>query len=416
MKNSIDKYIIALILGFFIVISCVEEIDFIQTNGTFESALVIEATITNELIQQKIILSRTYAVEEDGPNPESGATVRIESDQGIINFIEDEPGIYLSENVFAAQQNVNYKLLVTTSEGKTYTSPHVKLTQETEIDNLYATRINNDVGINGMGIFVDSFDPTNNSHYYRYTYEETYKIVAPRWVPKELLVIDESTCEVDLVDRVEEAEVCYNTVPSTDIILANTSNLAEDRVFNHQVRFIDSENFILSYRYSILVKQYVQSLEAYTFYKVLKSFSDEGNLFSQIQPGVVVGNMVSETDDLENVIGVFDVSTVSEKRLFFNYEDFYPEESIPDFPIVCEPTEHSQYAPNPAFCGLLISGLVRDRIVYYDGAAKIVDTTFFEDGTFIIDTITIGPFNMMLKPCGDCREYGTTEQPIFWED
>jgi len=415
MKNIIDKYIIALILGFFIVISCVEEIDFVQPNNTFESALVIEATITNELKQQKIVLSRTYAFEADGPNPESGATVRIESDQGIINFTEEEPGIYLSENSFAAQQNVNYKLLVTTSEGKAYSSTQVKLTQETEIENIYANRINNDLGVNGMGIYVNSFDPTNSSHYYRYTYEESYKIVAPKWVSKKLLVIDDTTCEVDLVDRVEDAQVCYNTVTSTAINLVNTSNLIEDRVSNHLVRFIDSENFILSYRYSILVKQYIQSLEAYTFYKLLKDFSDEGSLFSQIQPGVVTGNIVLETDELENVIGFFDVSTVSEKRLFFNYEDFYPNEDIPDYPIACEPRDHPQFTIT-GNCGSLISGLVRDRVVYHNGASKIPDTTFFDDGTIIIDTITIGPFNMVLKPCGDCREYGSIEPPIFWED
>lgn len=402
-------------LSFFVFLACVEEIDFVEPNETFESALVIEATITNELKQQEIILSRTYAFEEDGPNPESGATVTIESSQGVFSFTENESGIYLSDVPFSAQDNVDYKLRIVTNNDRVYTSRPTQLTQTLEIGDLYAVRENNDFGENGMSIYVDSYDPTGNSKYYRYTYEETYKIIAPRWTPEEIILTDPLTCEVWLQERTQEEKVCYNTVPSLSINLITTSGLTEDRVTKHLIRFINSENFILTWRYSIKVKQFIQSLEAYTFYKTLDEFSGEGSLFSQTQPGFISGNIFSETNSEEKVIGFFDVSTVSDKRIFFNYEDYYPNEPQPNFPIYCEPRSLDQYT-EAGGCGTLISGLILDEVAYWGGASYSIDTIALPSGEVIIDTTTIGPFNMVTRPCGDCTALGSNIVPDFWVD
>jgi hypothetical protein len=398
------------------LVSCLEEIDFVTENESFESALVIEATITNELKQQEIILSRSYKFEADGPSPESGASVIIESNLGTFEFEEEAPGKYISISSFAAQQNVDYTIRINTNNGRSYVSTPVQLTQESSIDNLYAVRENNDSGTNGMSIYIDSYDPSGNSKYYRYEYEETYKIIAPRWTDKEIILTDPLTCEVDLRDRIQEERVCYNTVISLTINLFNTSQLAEDRVFRHLIRFVDSENYILTYRYSIKVKQYIQSLEAYTFYKTLKEFSEEGSLFSQTQPGFISGNIVSESNPTEKVIGYFDVSTVSERRIFFDYSDFYLGEPIPLYPSLCNPRVLDQYTIGGG-CGTLISGLLLDQVAYYSGASKIPDTIFSEEGDIIrIDTITVGPYNMVSRLCGDCTALGSNEVPEFWVD
>jgi len=396
-----------IIVLFLLLTSCVEEIDFIEPNETFESALVIEATITNELKQQEIILSRTYAFEEEGPNPESGASVIIESSQGVFSFSETASGIYLSDTEFAAQNNVDYQLRITANNGRVYSSIITQLTQSSEIENIYALRENNTEGENGMAIYLDSFDPTGNSKYYRYTYEETYKVIAPDWKPEELIVIGSvfPDCTVELVNRVEEAKTCYGSASSTNINVLSTSGLSEDRVSNHKIRFINSNDYILTHRYSILVKQYIQSFEAHSYYKTLQDFTGEGSVFSQSQPGFINGNIVSETNTDEKVIGFFDVSTVSEKRLFFNYEDFYPDESQPPFYTAC-----NSYAPDLVtgippvqFCGELITGLTRETITYYD-------VNEFPNEEFP------GPYFMIVRPCGDCTALGSNVIPDFWEE
>ena len=175
------KPITYLVFGLILLLSfsCVEEIDFATNTETFESALVVEATITNEYKQQQVRLSRTYMFEEEVPNPEVGAQVTIIANGEQFAFAEVENGVYLSTSQFAAQPNVDYQLKITTSNNRTYASKPTQLTAVTQIDNLYAERIINDLGEDGVAIYVDSFDPTSNARFYRYEYEETYKIQAP---------------------------------------------------------------------------------------------------------------------------------------------------------------------------------------------------------------------------------------------
>ena len=396
---------------FFLVLillsSCVEEIDF--EIETFESALVIEATLTNEEKQQLILLSRTFQTEADGPSPEQNAIVTVLAGGNNYVFEELVPGRYISTFPFSAQSSIDYILNITTSDGRSYSSSPTQLSPTTQIDAVYAERETTDEGTNGMSIYVDSFDPSGNSKYYRYSYEETYKIIAPRWVPEDLVLLDEFSCAVDLTPiRPQEERVCYNTVSSSTINQVSTNSLTEDRVTRHLVRFIDSEDFIISYRYTILVHQYIQSREAYSYFETLNNLASQGSLFSQIQPGFFEGNVSSETNPNEKVIGFFDVSSVSSQRIYFNYEDFYPDEPLPPLEYSCNDFELEQFTLSGA-CGSLISGLLLDNVVYYSGASKIKDSISGE-------YVTVGPFNMVFKECGDCTSLGINIAPDFWID
>ncbi|MBT8272465.1 MAG: DUF4249 domain-containing protein, partial [Bacteroidia bacterium] len=160
----IKIYVYGLLL---ISFGCIEEID-LQSEVDFESVLVIEATITNELKPQEILLSRSFPLEADGPSPEANASVRIVGDDNSINaFQETEAGLYRSLNAFAAQPNVNYSLEVTTANGRMYGSDPKVLTAATQIDNLYAERDFNENDEEGVSIYLDTFYPTGNSKYYR---------------------------------------------------------------------------------------------------------------------------------------------------------------------------------------------------------------------------------------------------------
>jgi hypothetical protein len=400
-------YILFLGLALLFLSSCVKEIDF--EIETFESALVIEATITNEEKKQVILLSRTYQTEEDGPPPERNATVKVLAAGNSYAFEEIEPGRYVSTIPFSAQSSIEYILNISTSNGRSYSSSPTILGQTTQIDAVYAVRETNVNGVNGMSIYLDSFDPTGNSKYYRYSYEETYKIIAPRWVPTDLVLTDANNCIVDLrPTRPQEERVCYNTVLSNTINQFSTNSLTEDRVTRHLVRFIDSEDFIISYRYTILVNQYIQSSAAYTYFETLDNFASEGSLFSQIQPGFFEGNVSSETNPNEKVIGFFDVSSVSSQRLYFNYEDYYPDEPLPPLEYNCQEFELQQLT-NAGTCGTLISGLLLDNVVYYFGASKEIDPI---SGEFV----TIGPYYMVFRACGDCTALGNNVAPDFWVD
>jgi len=378
---------------------CVEEIDF--KNESFESALVIDATITNENKQHEIFLSRTYQFEDREPHPENNATVIVTANGISYRFEEDKPGMYVSAQAFSAEPNVEYQLQISTSNGRTYSSDPAQLTQITQIDNLYAQRETNDDDVNGMSIYVDSYDPTNSSKYYRYEYEETFKIIAPDWKNIDLFVISEDPfCLIGETDRPEEQRICYRTESSAEINLVTTANLTEDRVQRHLARFVRSDDYKLSHRYSILVKQFVQAEAAYRYFEVLRSFTNEGSLFSQVQSGFLPGNIYSESNSAEKVIGFFEISSVSSERIFFNYEEFYPDDNLPPYINGCRiqsPDRFTEHFTKTEVCGPLIN-IVKARIlVYFDHN----NNDFF-------------PYQMVPRVCGDCTVLGSSEPPQFW--
>lgn len=385
--------------------SCVEEFD-IKTLS-FDSILVIETTITNEFKHQKINLSKTFKLEEEVPSPESNANVQITDDlNNTYNFSETKLGEYISNNAFKAESNRDYLLLITTSDGKSYSSKPTQLTSNTQIDKIYAKKEIDNFGIENISIFLDSFDPTGNSKYYRYEYEETYKIIAPKWSAYDLIVVPNgSRFVVEKVFKTKEERVCYNASKSNSILQAETNGFSEDRISKFPVRVLSKGNTIISHRYSILIKQYVQSFEAYTYYKTLNKLSGSESLFSQNQPGFFSGNIFSVNDSEEKVVGFFEVSSVSiSQRLFFNFQDFFPNGNIPPYFSDCE-----TFAPsNKIVIGDLTSNLMD---ILNEGTAKYFGPNPNYPNPL---SLTEGPYLMVEPQCADCTKIGSNVKPNFW--
>ena len=391
--RKLTIYVALLVL----VHGCIEAFD--VTFVDFQSALVIEATITNENKQQRINLTRTYEFEEDGPTPESGAMVSVSDSNGNTYVFNDEgEGVYVSSQSFAAQTGITYRLSIVTQNGRRYSSDAATLSPGTGIDEINAERIINDDGEEGVAILVNSFDPTGQSQNYRYEYEETYRVIAPFWRPISLAGDPEGGCGVIKVPNQEFEEVCYPTMVSNDIILTSTTDLQEDRVDQFMVRFLNRNNYIISHRYTILVRQFVQSDEAFTFFSRLDELSSSQSLFSQIQPGFLQGNVFSEDNREEQVLGFFDVTTVSEQRIFFNYNDLFPGEDLPPYVepcVISAPVLQRGVPPSCVLRNLVEGGLV----------------TYVDDNQ---GGANEGPFEVVPSVCGDCRILGTTEIPDFW--
>ncbi|MEX0314381.1 MAG: DUF4249 domain-containing protein [Allomuricauda sp.] len=388
-----------------ILSGCVEE--FVPKTQTFESILVIEATLTNELKQHEIFLSRTRTFEANVPTKEENARVRITDDsQNEFVFTETEPGKYVSDVSFEAAPGITYQLHITTNNGRDYVSAPELMEQGIEIEELYAERITNENNSDGMAIFVDSFDPTGNSRYYRYEFEETYRVIAPDWLPNDLEGVplpfpsgpEECNVRISSEQRSPDKQVCYPTDISNDIIIATTNNFDEDRIQRFPVRFINRDNYIISHRYSILVRQYVVSQETYAFFETLRDFSETESLFSDTQPGQLVTNIASSVDADEPVLGYFEVAPVNERRLFFNYDDFFPGEDLPPYADPC-----NRVAPP-----------------LQDMETDCVLRPLIEAGVFLylqenFEPVNIeGPFIVVPQVCGDCTVLGPSELPEFW--
>lgn len=402
MRSYINRILISSLL---LLNACIEE--FIPETFTFEDFLVVEATITDEFKFQEIKLSRTF---EFGENPikETQANVQIIDDsQNSYNFFETESGNYVSNVKFSVEPNRTYTLKVTTKNSMSYTSSAVMLPSNTAqiTDVSYSKSTNSNIE-EGIDILVDSFDPSGNSKYYRYEFEETYIIIPPFWSPIEIIIVsDVPPFKVDHQLKTREERVCYNTIISNDIIQTETNSLSEDRITKFPVKFISSKDSIIRDRYSILVKQHVQSLEAFTYYKILNEFSISESVFSENQPGFLEGNIFSDTSPNEKVIGFFEINSVSSKRLFLNYKDVFPNENKPPYFAECVEIElpdlvNPEDPDNSPLIDKIKSGMIH------------IETNY----SFFGDIVEEAPYFIINIECGDCTVFGTNIRPDFWID
>ena len=394
-------YIGLIILILTINLGCVEQINLLTES--FEDTLVIEAAITDELKVQQIKLSRTFPLE-GGLVFEDNADVRIiDNNNNIYVFDNIGGGIYNSTIEFQVQSGVSYKLLVTTSDGKEYNSNEETLPENIGISDVYAelVRLANNIGVQ---VLVDSEDSTGETKYFRYEYEETYQRIAKRFYPFDIVISDVSGSGEDIQysireeRRPENERVCYSSRNSNEIIVTSTDGLAEQKVSQFPVRFIRSNNFIIRDRYSILVKQYVQSADANNYYRLLKEITSDESLFIDKQPGFIQGNVFSSTNADERVIGFFDISSVSSKRIFFTYSDFDIREQ-PEYPFFCEDEDTLSYnrlEDRPRLHNLIVNRGYKSL-----------------GGTDSNDPLE---YRITRPQCGDCSSYASNVRPDFWED
>lgn len=399
------------------LISCTEP--YALQSQDFVDAIVVEATLTNELKKQEIIITRSYLLEQLEATKETGAMVYITDSQGNrFNFTE-ENGKYVSQTAFQALPEVNYQLFITTKDGKIYSSSNEKLPTVSPLQEV-TTKVITKSGIRGVSIEANSFDPSNTSKYYRYTYSETSKITAPKWNAYDLILLNNPRIcfsanfggfeSIGFQLRNYESQTCYKTYDSNAILLFNTTNLTEDRVANFPIRFISNEDYTIAERYSIEVTQYVQNFSAHSYYKTLKKISENGDLLSGNQPGLVKGNLQCLTNTAEPVLGIFEVASVSKKRIFFNFRDIFPSDSFPKYFIECEeysydsldfgkpdPRPGAEYPCGNGGQGTELRNIIRVGLMkYYSSSYPI--------------------FNMVKPMCGDCTTIGSNIKPLFWID
>lgn len=400
------------ILGIVSVLaSCVAPFDIssvVETGENIENFLVVEATVTNELKKQEVLLGRGRSFANDSLQPvtQNANVFVVDGNGNSFSFSETEPGRYVSDQMFQASPNTTYQLNIQTAQGSSYASELVSLPETATIAAVYAERIINDLGVEGIAIYVDSEVAPGESPFLRYQYKETYKIIAPLWSPFDMVVTDPNPPytldSFALVPREQEERVCYGTERSNRIIQALDLNRSGNKVSRNLIRFIPRDDFIISHRYSLLVWQLVQSADAYSFYRTLNEQSGSESLFTEIQPGFIEGNMSNTNNAGEKVLGYFEVANASRERIFFNYEDFFSDEPLPRYALSC-------------------SFLGAPPIVTPAGTSPLKDA--IDSGLFVYVrdnngevTPPAGPYLTARRACGDCTVLGSNVVPDFWTE
>lgn len=416
---------------------CVEELDLETLSGTPDQGLlVVEAVLTDRSETQEVVLSRSEArfdIETDTVyNPflpfglgqrdtvtyESGASVRLVAGGGQrFDFAESESGRYTSLQPFGLQEGTDYFLEIRTTDGREYRSDTLRVAGVAVLENVYGERTTNAFGVEGIQIYGDAAPVRGAASRLRFDYEETYKIIAPSWNNQDFQLSNYDPCalpvptyDLQIVERQQQNRVCYNTVAAQSVIQASIDPSAGS-LRRFPIRFIPRDDFIITHRYSILVKQYVQSVDAYSYFETLSAFAGNDDLFSQLQPGLLTANISRVDGTRENVLGYVEAVNTTQQRIFFNYDDFFPGEALPPYPFTCleqsSPESHRSFCatgPGGSTCPQSIIERVNLGLITYTGVNS--------------DNIGScpGPYTFVNRVCGDCTLLGENVEPEFWEE
>jgi len=275
--------------------------------------LAIDGSLVNSVDSPSVFrLSRTTKLTDStlAYNAETGATVSVEdSSGGSFPFVETEAGKYTS-NPLSLNLSDKYRLKITTSSGENYVSDYVPVKQTPPIDSV-SWQQQNDVNI-----YLDTHDPQNNTKYYRWDYTETWQYEAPFNAE-----LSQDNGVLFYVDSTNQTFDCWRNLNSDAIIIGTSIALNQDVINQEPIATVPQNSQKISIRYSILVKQYAITPEAYQYYSILKKNTENlGSLF-ETQPTQLIGNFHAVKNPSEVVIGFFTASSVEQKRIFISKFD-----------------------------------------------------------------------------------------------
>jgi hypothetical protein len=336
-----------------------------------------------------IKLSHTVKLaDKTGTNPETGAQITVEGDGFLRQLIETNGGNYYITGLGLNTAN-KYQVKITTSSGLVYESDPVEVKITPEIDDI-GFRIKD----NQLQVLSNAHDASNNTRYYRYEYDETWRFHS-RY---------ESSYKVengDVVRRGQNEGIynCFAHEKSNIIALASTSKLAQDVVSDNVVANIGLESEKISVRYSMLLKQYALTKEAYEFWENLKKNTEQlGSVFDAL-PSQLTGNIHSVNNPAEPVIGYIGASTVQTKRVYINKSQL-PDDLRAKYPYECSLVDalYKGLQGIDEVAGGILNGIYLPVSAITDNRGKIIGFTRSEPA------------------CVDCTLRGVRNPPAFWTD
>lgn len=369
-----------------LALSCRQTYD-LPFTGPAKGYLVVEGFINSGAGATTIKISRALGlVDSVLTRPEKSAVVTVEgNDNSIAPLAEISDGTYEADQL-SISPNQQYRLHIKTLDGAEYYSAYATPKVTPAIDSISWEKTGK-----GVEVFVNTHDPTNNSTYYRWEYEETweyhsayYSILKYRYHPvsKHPYAVDPRPA-----DESNKLFYCWQREKSSAILVGSSSHFSEDRI-HLPLTVVPNTSWKLSVLYSILVYQYAVSAEEHEFFRRMKKNTENlGSLFDA-QPSELVGNIHNSRNANEVVVGYVGIYNRQEKRIYIKNSE----------------------VPNWGYnqgCELFEAG---NNELGYAGFKTDVPIKVHIYG-MRNDTLSV---YVALSPCGDCTLRGTNIKPSFW--
>ncbi len=398
--------------------SCIDP--YIPNLKNYKSLLVVEGLITNQNNTYKIKLCRTTSKESSAPEKIIDASVSITDGDGIKTHLQNcGDGYYKTDSTsFTGVIGQKYTLQIITADGKEYESEECQMLPVAGIDTMYYEKgedILGDLGeVTGIKILLNSDDASGMNQYFRWTFEEVWKIIMPNPQRYTFKSINDTTFQFK---SVPVKDVCWKKNLSTDIITSSISSGGTNFINKQLIQFIAPViSDRLTKQYSILVKQYSISQEEYDFWNNLKKVSVSGEDIFVSQPYSVISNIRNVKDAGELVLGYFEVSAVSQKRIYITANELATLD-IPQYNTDCVEIERSPddwpTPPPPGWNDIYTMFTQTGDFIFVK--PKVIDGTVLESNVYSRNLLELV---FSTNACSLCefKQAGFETKPDFWID
>jgi len=379
--------------------------------NTANSYLVIEGSINSGADSTFIKLSRTVKLTgKTGSMPELNATLAIEGDQNTSYPLTEKVKGYYACAGLNLDNTHKYCLDIKTSNGKEYRSDFVSVLDSPPIDSITFDVNGTPQSGAGLNVYVNTHDETGKVKYFRWDYQETW-IFHTHYFSQYY-----STGDTVLPRLSPDKNVtfCWASDTSSSIVLGSSAKLTKSIIYQNPIVSIVSTSEKFENKYSILVRQYALSEDAYNFYTMMKKNTEElGGIFD-VLPSQNPGNLHCVTNPAEPVVGYITAGKVTSKGIFINssqwpsWSTLTPEDSGCKLEFDYSDPLH----PIPC-CYYNLAGVNQvDEFINFN-------RTDFSSPFIPIDAIgPPGPiigYHASVRECADCTLRGTNIAPSFWK-
>ncbi|MFI5160884.1 MAG: DUF4249 domain-containing protein [Sphingobacteriales bacterium] len=369
----------------------------ISSNNSY---LVVEGVINSGTDSTYIKLTRTVKLSNSAaPAPELGAIVTVEGDNNNSYPISEAGNGIYSSAALNLTIGANYRLRIKTTNNKEYVSDFVPARDTPDIDSL-----NYKVQNNGVEIYVNSHDPKNSTRYYRWDFDETFEYVS-RIRSFYKIGDDGLPTYRSAYNDSDNIYYCYKFGQSHQVLLGSSAKLAQDVIAQQPVDFVAANSGKISLVYSILLRQYALTSDAFNYWQVLKKNTEQLGTIFDAQPSTIQGNIHCITNANEPVVGYISVSGVKTKRIILDhyYLNLYTTNPPPTDGDACM-AEYIPIEPAETF-------KTRLQHVLFTGDSTLVNEVS-QLGTGALIGYTYAP-----TECVDCRKvapFGNNLVPVYW--
>lgn len=390
MKNRFIKHLALLFSLATITGSCIDEYTLPETEAVkYEAEIVIDGRIlageesifhlsyttplNNTEEETDILNAQVYIIGQNGYRSEA-AEFDIEDDCYVID-------------TRALENNTQYAVEVTV-DNDTYQSKFQPLLTSPEIDEV--TWRENE---SSVSIYVTTQAEKTDSRHFMWSFEEDWEFHAEVDMRgnENIKPVYKQAHYPDLTETNNPYLFCWMHDVSRHILLHSSSNLSENLVKNIKLHEISIEDIRISYIYSILVKQWSLSDEAYNYYATLKQYTEDSEgLFSPIL-SELQGNIQCISNPDKRAYGCVLASSVTTKRIFIYEKDF----------------EHMRSLYSNPYC----TWMGEDMKPWGNGPVE----SWLSPWVIMRDIKTMNE-TLYLWSCVDCRHTpgATKKRPDFW--